>query len=226
MSDTHKAQIELLQLACIHDQASAALRSYEATAKDKLGQRHAQLREMLGDLLAVEQRRAKEVNLDVLSRWLPDPADLTDKLQLVSSIYHETIALTNDDSEFNRTLLKFQDWTLSAEERLDAGGVQSIEQLPEQWRHAHASTALSVRSLQRQLSQLPVPEQSSLADLIKACSALLDATLRELDMMTRLEISLLEMERARIDSAVIASGCQQQMIPLPEVSVLSWQVIG
>lgn len=216
-------EVELYQLSLYHEQACDALERWEADARRKLGDHQSQLREMVQEIVVLEQRRAKEVNLDALSRWLPDATDLLNKLQMLSDIYHEAVELTADGSEYTATMLSFQDWVLAAEERLSDTRASNIDRLPEEWHHSHASTALKVRSLQRELALLPVPSQSSLAEFIKGCGALLDAALRELDLMSKLETLLCDMHKTCIEKAIHDSGMQHRLLEPPQQPIISWR---
>ena len=145
-----------------------------------------------------------------MQAWCPDPSLLAGNLQTLARVHKDVVAITHPESRYTELLHVFEDWADSAEKRITSPVGGFVEPLPGPWREAHASTALKIRSLQREMSALPpLPEQNadaevdtSLRVILSSCRSLVDGILRELDVMGKLEKELLGQESARIDGAV------------------------
>ncbi|KAM0717486.1 hypothetical protein Q7P37_007338 [Cladosporium fusiforme] len=208
--DVAKQQIELLQLSLLHEVSGQTLGQYSDDAKSKLGRKHAKLRQELEAIRATETAQQKLANLAALQAWCPDPSFLAENLQVLARVHKDVVAITHPESRYTELLHAFEDWVASAEGTMSGHTSSFVEPLPGSWREAHASTALKIRSLQRELATLPpAPEQggedslkTSLHVVLNSCRSLVDGILRELDMMQKLEKELLGQESVRINSAV------------------------
>lgn len=208
--DVAKQQIELLQLSLLHGASVDTLTQYSDDAKSKLGRKHAKLRQELDAIRAAETAQQKVANLTALQTWCPDPSLLAENLQVLARVHKDVVAITHPESRYTELLHAFEDWVASAEDTMSGHTHSFVEPLPGSWREAHASTALKIRSLQREMATLPpAPEhegeedlRSSLHILLTSCRSLVDGILRELDMMAKLEKELLGQENTRINSAV------------------------
>jgi hypothetical protein len=210
--DVAKQQIELLQLSLLHEASAQTTRQFTTDAKRKLGKRHARLRKDFEAVRAAEQAQQKLANLKALQAWCPDPTLLAENLQTLARVHKDVIAITHPESRYTELLRVFEDWAAGAENKMSETAKGFVEPLPGSWREAHASTALKIRSLQREVATLPsLPErdasngmETSLQMILGSCRSLVDGILRELDMMAKLENELLGQEKARIDGAVSA----------------------
>jgi hypothetical protein len=208
--DVALQQIELLQLSLLHETSAQTTRQYTDDAKRKLGKKHAKLRKDFEAVCAAETAQQKVANLKALQAWCPDPSLLAGNLQTLARVHKDVVAITHPESRYTELLHVFEDWADSAEKRITSPSGGFVEPLPGPWREAHASTALKIRSLQREMSALPpLPEQNadaevdtSLRVILSSCRSLVDGILRELDVMGKLEKELLGQESARIDGAV------------------------
>ena len=208
--DVALQQIELLQLSLLHETSAQTTRQYTDDAKRKLGKKHARLRKDFEAVCAAETAQQKVANLKALQAWCPDPSLLAGNLQTLARVHKDVVAITHPESRYTELLHVFEDWADSAEKRITSPVGGFVEPLPGPWREAHASTALKIRSLQREMSALPpLPEQNadaevdtSLRVILSSCRSLVDGILRELDVMGKLEKELLGQESARIDGAV------------------------
>lgn len=150
------------------------------------------------------------VNLKALQAWCPDPTLLAENLQTLARVHKDVVAITHPESRYTELLRVFEDWAGVAEAKMSETSKGFVEPLPGSWREAHASTALKIRSLQREMATLPpLPGQdatngadTSLQMILGSCRSLVDGILRELDMIAKLEKELLGQEKARIDGAV------------------------
>lgn len=215
--DILKQQIELLQLALLHEASARTLSQYSADAKSKIGKKHSRLRKEYEGVHATETSRQKLENLEALQAWCPDHALLAENLQMLARVHKDVTAITHPESRYTELLHAFEQWVAGAEETM-AGGVRGfVEGPPGSWREAHASTALKIRSLQREMATLPPLPNHGLEDqpktslhvILTSCRSLVDGILRELDMMAKLEKELLGQEKSRIDNAVGGLNIEQ-----------------
>jgi hypothetical protein len=210
--DVALQQTELLQLSLLHETSAQTTRQYTDDAKRKLGKKHAKLRKDFEAICAAETAQQKVANLKALQAWCPEPSLLAGNLQTLARVHKDVVAITHPESRYTELLHVFEDWADSAEKRITSPTGGFVEPLPGPWREAHASTALKIRSLQREMSALPpLPEQNAEAEadtslrvILSSCRSLVDGILRELDVMGKLEKELLGQESARIDGAVDA----------------------
>jgi hypothetical protein len=159
---------------------------------------------------AAELAQQKLANMKALQAWCPDPTLLAENLQALARVHKDVNAITHPESRYTELLRVFKDWAALAETKMAETTKGFVEPLPGSWREAHASTALKIRSLQREMAPLPpLPEQdplngveTSLEMILGSCRSLVDGILRELDMMAKLEKELLGQEKARIDGAI------------------------
>lgn len=208
--DVAKQQVELLQLSLIHEASAQTTRQYTVDAKRKLGKRHARLRKDFEAVRAAEVEQQKLANLKALQAWCPEPSLLAENLQTLARVHKDVVAITHSESRYTGLLSTFEDWAAVAEGKMEEKSQGFVEPLPGSWREAHASTALKIRSLQREMATLPpLPEQdasngveTSLQMILGSCRSLVDGILRELDMMAKLEKELLGQEKSRIDVAI------------------------
>ena len=135
---------------------------------------------------------------------------LAENLQVLARVHKDVAAITHVESRYTELLHVFEDWVATAEGTMNGHSSGFVEPLPGSWREAHASTALKIRSLQREMATLPPPPEqdeetaskTSLHVVFTSCKSLVDGILRELDMMAALERELLGQEKVRINSAV------------------------
>lgn len=202
--DVAKQQIELLQLSLLHQASSQCTREYTASAKRKLSKMHTKLRKEYETIRATELVHQRVSNLSALESWCRDPSLLVENLQILSLVYSDLTSLTEEGSRHGDVLNMFEIWMNEAEAPLP--GI-FIQPLPDEWRTAHASLALKLRSIQRNLGVLPPPHSSSeegsgLQVVLKGCKSLVDGMLRELDIMVKLEKELLARETNKIEEEV------------------------
>jgi len=208
--DVAKQQVELLQLSLLHQASQKASRQYETSAKSKLSKKHAKLRKDYETIRTAEQEQQRITNLSALDMWCPDAALLAEALQVLSKVYAEVSAFTDADGRYAQLVMLFEEWFENAEPRLPSNNLTSpIEALPEEWKKAHASLALRLRALQRDLQMLPPPpkseaQPSSLELVYACCTSLIDGALRELAMMHKLEKEIFKREKTRVEDEVKA----------------------
>lgn len=216
--DVAKQQIELLQLSLLHEASAQTTRQYTADAKRKLGKRHAKLRKDFEVVRASELAQQKLANLKALQAWCPDPSLLAENLQTLARVHKDVVAITHPESRYTELLRVFEDWAALAEKKMTETTKGFVEPLPGSWREAHASTALKIRALQREMGTLPPAPEPKAADgmdtslqlILSSCRSLVDGILRELDMMSNLERELLGQEKTRIDGAIGALKLDEQ----------------
>ncbi|KAK5171830.1 uncharacterized protein LTR77_003466 [Saxophila tyrrhenica] len=202
--DVAKQQIELLQLSLMHQASSKCMQEYTASARRKLGKKHTKLRKDYEGIRATELVQQRTANLSALETWCRDPSMLVENLQILSLVYSDLTSLIGDGSRHADMVSMFELWMNEAEAP-EAGTF--LQPLPDDWRTAHASLALKLRSVQRNLRVLPPPSDTSdsssgLAVVLKGCETLVDGMLRELEMMMKLEKELLTRDRSRLEEDV------------------------
>ncbi|QIW97560.1 hypothetical protein AMS68_003078 [Peltaster fructicola] len=198
-----RQQIELLQLSLMHEKTCAEIFHLEQDAQATLRDEHQRLRRSLGQIIGQELERERQTNLVAMSLWQSDQSYLMDRLRALQSIHHEVISMIQEGNTFVTTVSSFRVWAAHAEKHVRGERPGFVSGLSEDWRHAHASAALRIRSLQRELATLPAASRpSSVYTLMTACEALLDGMLRELDLMSQIEREFLRQDKGRIDSAV------------------------
>ena len=202
--------LRAVQLSLLHEASAQTTRQYTDDAKRKLGRKHARLRKEYDFIRAAEMAHQKVANLMTLQAWCPDPSLLAENLQTLARVHKDVVAITHPESRYTELLHAFENWAASAEDTMVNSAKGFVEPLPGSWREAHASTALKIRSLQREMATLPpLPDQeasngveTSLQMILGSCRSLVDGILRELDMMAKLEKELLGQEQGRIDGAI------------------------
>lgn len=205
--DTAKQQIELLQLSLLHQASDQCMQDYIASAKRKLGRQHTKLRKDYESIRATELVHQRAANLSALESWCPDPGMLVENLQILSLVYSDLSSLTEEGSRYGDVVSMFELWVDEAEAPQPGSFTQP---LPEEWKTAHASLALKLRSIQRNLGVLPPPresgdgEMSGLESVLRGCKTLVDGMLKELEFMTKLEKEILARERTKIEDEVKA----------------------
>ncbi len=202
--DVARQQIELLQLSLLHQASSKCMQDYTASAKRKLSKKHTKLRKDYESVRATELVQQRTANLSALQSWCRDPSMLVENLQILSLVYSDLTALIGDGSRREDVISMFELWINEAEAPKAGSFTQP---LPEDWRTAHASLALKLRSVQRNLRVLPPPSDTSdsgsgLGVILKGCETLVDGMLRELEVMMKLEKELLTRDRNRLEEDV------------------------
>lgn len=215
-------------MSLLHGSSTKTLEQYLDSAHRKLGRKHARLRKELTAIIAAETEHQRVANLEVLHTWSPDPVYLVENLQTLARVHRDIAAVTETGSRYADVLKTFDVWISRAEITMTGGGDIFMNPLPSEWQEAHASVALKVRSLQREMAVLPpLPtrsaaneEPTSLETLMGSCRTLIDGILRELDMMHKLEKEVIAVEKARVDSAVsgidlgdVAAGSDVAWVP-------------
>ena len=197
------------------------MRDYTSSAKRKLGKKHTKLRKDYESIRATELVHQRITNLSALESWCRDSGMMVENLQILSLVYSDLTSLIEDGSRHGDVVSMFELWMNEAEAPEPGTFIQP---LPDDWRTAHASLALKLRSIQRNLGVLAPPhvdseEGSGLEVVLKGCKALVDGMLKELEMMAKLEKELLARERSKIDEEVRGLvmddvGVQQAWVPV------------
>ncbi|KAK3701668.1 hypothetical protein LTR37_015320 [Vermiconidia calcicola] len=223
--DVTMQQIELLQLSLLHQASSKCMRDYTTSAKQKLGRKHTRLRKDYESLRATELVHQRVANLSALEIWCRDPGMLVENLQILSLVYSDLTALMEEGSRHGDVVSIFELWMNDAE-ALEPGTF--IQPLPDDWKAAHASICLKLRSTQRNLGVLPPAhasgdEGSAIEMVLKGCKTLVDGMLKELEIMVRLERELLAREKTRIEEDVKALVLDD--VGMQPIWVPAWQKV-
>ena len=203
--DIAKQQIELLQLSLLHQASVKSTHDYTTSAKRKLNRKHTKLRKDYENVRATELVHQRATSLAALESWCSDPGLLVENLQILSMVYSDLSALMEEGSRHGHIVQMFELWINDAEAPASGGFVQP---LPEEWRSAHASLALKLRAIQRNLGVLPPllennsVERSGLQVVLEGCKKLVGGMVKELEVMTRLEGEVMARETARVEDEV------------------------
>ncbi|KKY39276.1 hypothetical protein UCDDA912_g00696 [Diaporthe ampelina] len=219
-SETAKLQTELLQLHLLHRDADSVTASWHASAKQRLGQRFAELarrdEEVSRDEADVEEAR----NLAALMAW-GGSEGLDGKIQVLDAILSGVWSLGEPSGRYTRAVRKFENWADQArravEARRLAGGLGAlmdddevgfVAELDPAWKDEVSSMARKLDSWRRQLGQIESgvvdvdqgedQKSSSLARLLSGCRSQVHGMLAELDMMEQIERDALAQEAAWI----------------------------
>ncbi|KAK3719455.1 hypothetical protein LTR37_004313 [Vermiconidia calcicola] len=223
--DITMQQIELLQLSLLHQASNKCMREYTTSAKQKLGRKHTRLRKDYEGLRATELVHQRIINLSALEAWCRDPGLLVENLQILSLVYSDLTALMEEGSRHGDVVSIFELWMNDAEAPESGTFVQP---LPDDWKAAHASLSLKLRSIQRNLGVLPPAhasgeEGAAIEMVLKSCKTLVDGMLKELEVMVRLEKELLAREKTRIEEEVKALVLDD--VGMQSIWVPAWQKV-
>ena len=199
-----KQQVELLQLSLLHQSAGKCMQEYTASARRKLGKKHGRLRKDYESIRATELVHQRAANLSALETWCPDTGLLVENLQILSLVYSDLTSLMEEGSRHGDVVSMFDLWMEEAEAPEPGSFTQP---LPDDWRAAHASVTLKLRSIQRNIRVLPASNgdgSSGLEGILRGCKTLVDEMLKELEIMSKLEKEMLAREGTRVENEVKA----------------------
>ena len=220
-----KQQIELLQLSLLHQASGKCMHDYTTSAKRKLSKKHTKLRNDYESIRARELVDQRAANFSALEAWCPESDMVVENLQILSLVNSDLTSLLEDGSRHGDVVSVFELWMEESESQEPGAFIQP---LPDDWRTAHASMVLKLRSIQRNLGVLPPPHQSGggegsgLEIVLKGCKTLVDGMLKELEIMMKLEKEILARERTKIENdvkaLVVLHGVGMQTLWVP-----AWQ---
>lgn len=194
--------------------------SWHASAKQRLGQRFAELARADEDV-SREQAEVEEArNLAALMAW-GGSKGLDGKIQVLDTVLSGVWSLGEPNGRYTRVVRKFEKWAdqtrRAVEARKLAGGLGAlmdddevgfVAELDPAWKDEVSSMARKLDSWRRQLGQLesgvPVDDQgedqksSSLSRLLSGCRSQVHGMLAELDLMEQIERDALAQETAWI----------------------------
>lgn len=193
------------------------MQEYTASAKRKLNKMHIELRKDYESVRTTELVQQRTDNLAALESWCRDPTMLVENLQILALVYSDLTALIIEDSRHGDVVGLFELW-LNEADSPDLGAM--VQPLPDDWKTAHASQALKLRSIQRNLRVLPPPSEaddgtSGLAVVLKSCKLLVDEMLEELEIMVKVEKEVLAREKVHLEESVKA-------LVLEDVGMQAW----
>ncbi|KAL8370264.1 hypothetical protein RB595_000580 [Gaeumannomyces hyphopodioides] len=226
-AETSRLQTELLQLHLLHREAAPASVRWHASARARLADRFAAVREAAVRADRAETAAAEDLNAAALKAWTTTTAGggealLEERVQALDAVLCGLWAMGEPGGRYARVVRRFEKWadTLRAvverrEEGLAAAGgdVVFVEVLDAAWRDECAVLARRLDGWRRQLVGLavrggelddndgqagPAPA-SSLAAVLGACRELVHDMLAELDVMEQIEREALRQESEWIE---------------------------
>lgn len=118
-AETNKLQTELLQLHLLHREAAPVQAQWQASARDKLGRRFAELGEASRALADRQRAGLERDNILALRRWGSSGKGLDEKIQLLGDILTGLWALSEPGGRHGRAVRRFERW---------ADGVRQVEE--------------------------------------------------------------------------------------------------
>ncbi|PHH63934.1 hypothetical protein CDD81_5153 [Ophiocordyceps australis] len=226
ITETTRLQAELLQLHILHRDAAAVNAQWQASAKDKLGSRFAQLSDAT-KAIAQQQRNAMERdNILALRRWGSCGQPLDTKIQALDDLVGAIWTLTASGGRLARTVKCFDRWLQDVVCIQEARGSNKMRQLLRNhqalfiseldapWKEECLAMLRLLKGWRAQLAKIahmPQPHEShhgtspqgqgsSLERMLATVRQLLDGTLAELSAMEDIEQCALAREDAWIES--------------------------
>lgn len=219
-SETAKLQTELLQLHLLHRGADAVTASWHASARQRLGQRFAELARRDDEVSKGEAEAEEARNLAALAAW-GGGKGLDGKIQVLDGVLSGVWGLGEPNGRYTRAVRKFEKWAdqtrRAVEARRLAGGLGAltddgevgfVSELDPTWKDEVSSMARKLDSWRRQLGQLENDvfeddqggdqKSSSLGRLLSGCRSQVHGMLAELDLMEQIERDALAQETAWI----------------------------
>lgn len=164
---------------------------------------HTKLRKDYENLRATELVHQRAANLSALDTWCSNTSLLVENLQILSLVYSDLTSLMEEGSRHGDVVSMFELWMNEAQTPESQAFIQP---LPDDWKAAHDSLALKLRSIQRNLRVLPPiqpgGESSGVEVVFKACKTLVEDMLKELEVRGKLEKEVMARENMRVDEEV------------------------
>lgn len=213
-------QTELLQLHLLHRDADSVATSWHASAKQRLGQRFAELARREEEVSRGEAEVEEARNLAALMAW-GGGRGLDGKIQVLDAVLSGVWSLGEPNGRYARVVRKFEKWTDQTRRAVEArrvdGGLGAlmdddevgfVTELDPAWKDEVSSMARKLDSWRRQLGQLGSGvfdgdqgeelKPCSLARLLSGCRSQVHGMLAELDLMEQIERDALAQETAWI----------------------------
>lgn len=207
----------------LHRDADKVITSWQASARDRLGRRFAELAEEDAEVRREEAEAEEARNVAALRAWAVSGGTkaLEDKVQILDGLLSGLWKLSEPGGRYARAVRTFEKWadqmTVAVEARRQAGGLGALMQSGEvafvgeldgAWRDEVASLARKLDGWRRQLSRLEdgLPDEevgegeraSSLARILGGCRSQVCDMLAELDVIEQIERDAIAQEAAWI----------------------------
>jgi hypothetical protein len=214
--EVQRLQAELLQLHLLRESLDACSQQWRSSAERTLNKKFdevASKRQVMRD----NERQAQEnKNLLALQEWTSGSSSfaLAENLQLLSAPLHELPLLADTGGRFRQHVDEFEEWSAWVQElwenrkkgsengKMD---LSSAEGLGEAWVAENEALMRKLVGYMRDVEQLSEPAPgSSIAVMVRNCQALVEAMLRELWIMRRIETDVVSKEREWIEQGLQA----------------------
>jgi hypothetical protein len=209
-AETTRLQTELLQLHLLHRDAAAVDTEWRASAKDKLGERFAQLAAEGRRIDEQEKSELERENVLALRNWGVG-GGLEERIQTLDAAINGAWTLGEPGGRYARVVRRFERWVermCEIEEARHGDGaflqqqdVIFIGELDAAWKDECTGLIRRVDGIKRQLEELgQIPEEdgeeaeTSLKRMVDNTRSLVDGMLAELNLMEKIEQEALTRE--------------------------------
>jgi hypothetical protein len=216
-AETSRLQAELLQLHLLHRDAPAVDAEWQASAREKLGERFELLNQASKDVDEQERASREEENVLALRAWTGS-GSLEAKVQALDAILNGMWTLTEAGGRYARTVRRFERWLDQVSElhearraegalhRIADGQPLFLEELETPWKDDLSGFIRRLNGWARQLQDIGEPPAgednatSSLSRMLRGLRELVDGVLEEVHLMEEMEQDALDNEQSWIEA--------------------------
>ena len=216
-AETGRLQAELLQLHLVHRDAATVEAQWRASAKEKLGERFAKLREATQEVAEEERAGLEQVNVLALRNWAAS-GGLEEKIQALDAIVSGLWTLSEPGGRYARMVRRFERWMDQVYEVEEARGSDAyltaaasqqslfIGELDASWKDDCSGVLRRLEGWRRQLRDIGETreeegnaDRSSLSRMLEGSRALLHSLLEAVNLMQEIEEEALAKEEQWIE---------------------------
>ncbi|KAI1089688.1 hypothetical protein F5B19DRAFT_466329 [Rostrohypoxylon terebratum] len=252
-AETSRLQTELLQLSLLHRDAAAVDSEWHASARQKLGDRFAQLAKENNALLGLERQGVEARNVAALTKWgnpgTRNGLGLEEKVQILDEVLNGVWQLGEPDGRYARVVAGFETWaermaSIVTAQRSDNVGVLvegdevlflgdldaswkrdciSLQRKLEGWRAALRDLG-DIESPRDSDSDSELESRSSLLRMVDGCRNLVHDMLSELAIMAQIERDAARAEDEWIERTNRAIEDEDDDTPAARAYVPLWKL--
>lgn len=213
-AETGRLQSELLQLHLLHRDADAVSAEWQASAREKLGERFELLNQESRET-AEEERAAREEETVLALRAWGAGGGLEAKIQGLDAIIAGVWTLAEPGGRYARVVRRFERWLdqvselqearrgLGAMHRMGEGQALFVGELDTPWKDELPGLLRRLDGWRRQLAEIGEPPDaadSSLCRVLRGLWESIDGMLEEVRLMEEMEQDALQSEDAWIEA--------------------------
>lgn len=216
-AETSRLQAELLQLHLLHRDAPAVDAEWQASAREKLGERFELLNQASQEVDEQERASREEENVLALRAW-NGTGNLEAKIQALNAIISGMWTLTEAGGRYARMIRRFERWLDQVSElhearreegalhRMAGGHPLFLEELETPWKDDLSGIIRRLDGWARQLRDIGEPpagedeSDSTLSSMLRGLRELISGVLEEVHLMEDIEQDALDNEHAWIEA--------------------------